>query len=465
MLKPISLKNKMTVLRFPKTGCKTFIIGFVVKTGSAVEDGIFPQGISQLVEKMFWKGTYKHPSSKHLNLALENLGGVFYSSTVQESTQFFIEVPEYNQYKAISFLAELIQRSYFDARDIEFEKKKLVEKLKENNQSMDYEIEEATLSNLYSNSTLGLPVDGYIDTLNQITTTNVLEYLSHQYNPSVCTLILAGSFESKKTLELLEQEWTLWNPKTKKIFEVPAFDDFDYESLPKVVYRQRGMAQTYMSLSFLLDEGQKLTYEQDSLNLDSEKEISNLDNEKNDQDQKVLIDEKLFLLANLMVVNSILGQGYSSRLWLKGVEEEFLFNNIESRLVMFSETSFLQIVGNTENMQFTFGLECILSTLDSLKRTTVSINELSKAKAYLKGRLIRENENLLRSIHREVDNYIGSGYSFDLDELLTKIDSIEAPTIRSIALDLFTSKRMCLSTLGTAKETRLVDKLVNQYLG
>jgi predicted Zn-dependent peptidase len=460
MLKPISLKNKMTVLRFPKTGCNTFLVGFVVKTGSAVEDGNFPQGISQLVEKMFWKGTYKHASSKHLNLALENLGGVFYSTTYHESTQFFVEVPDYNQYKAISFLAEVIQRSYFDARDIEFEKRRLVEKLKEKNQNMDYEINEATLSNLYSNSTLGLPVDGYIDTLNQISATNVLEYLSHQYNPEVCSLVLAGSFESKKTLELLEQEWNLWNPKAKKIFEVSDFESSQFGDLPKIVYRQRGMAQTYLSLVFALDEGQKVKHQPTEEEANSTEEST-----ENEIDHKELIDDKLFLLANLMVINSILGQGFSSRLWLKGVEEEFLFNHIESRLVLFSETGFLQIAGNTENMQFTFGLECILSTLDSLKRTTVSINELSKAKAYLKGRLIRENENLLKSVLREVDQYLGAGFSFDVSELVEKIDSVEASTIRSLALDLFVPQRMSLSTLGTAKETKLVDKLVKQYLG
>ena len=198
MLKLVSLKNGMSVIRFPKA-CNTFVIGFVVKTGSVVEDGNFPQGISSLVEKLFWRGTYKHPSSKHLNNTLESLGGQYTSFTTQESTHFYIEVPTINQYKAISFLSEIIQRSYFDPRDIETEKKALIDQLKALNQSMEYEIIQASMSNLYAGYSLGLPVEGYIDTINTITQTEIMEYLAHQYCPELCSIVMAGNFETKKT--------------------------------------------------------------------------------------------------------------------------------------------------------------------------------------------------------------------------------------------------------------------------
>jgi predicted Zn-dependent peptidase len=452
MLKPINLKNGIKLLRFPKPSSNICIIGFVVQTGSVIEYNNYPQGISQLVEKIFWRGTYKHPSTKHLNLALENLGGKFYSFTTQETSQFYLEVPDYNQFKAISFLAEIIQRSYFDARDIELEKKIILDKIKEPNDIQD-EIDELTLSNLYNNSSLGLPISGFVETVNQITTTEVLDYLSHQYTPQSVNFVIAGNFESKKSLELLDQEFSVWNPKSKKVIKAEASEQLVFDELPKITYRQRGIGQTYLSLAFVMDYGLKIIESEDEV----EENLENLND-------KELVTQRLNGMATLMVLNTILGQGYSSRLWSKGVEEENLFGNIESSLHYFLNTSFLEIKGNLENNQFSFGLECILSCLDSVKKTTVSINEISKAKSYLRGMLIRDQESVLLSTLWQVDQYIGSGLIFELKELLSKIEKVEASSVRSLALDLFIPSRLSISTLGPAKETRIVEKLIDKYL-
>jgi predicted Zn-dependent peptidase len=457
MLKPITLKNGMNLLRFPKTGSNTFIIGFVVKTGSNIEEGNFPQGISKLVEKMFWKGTYKHSSAKHLNLALESIGGEFISYTTQELTHFYLQVPDYNQFKAISFLAEILQRSYFDNRDVEAEKKSMVENIKFLSQDMEYESRQLMYSSLYNGYSLSLPVEGFLDSVIQITHPQVLEYLSHQYNPALASLVLAGSFDSKKTVELIEQEWSVWNPKLKTIIESPKPNEEQIISdFPKVVYRQRGVAQTFLNVAFILDEGLA--------------PMATNSNEANESDaiiqlEKSALDNRLAQMVNLMVLNCILGQGYSSRLWTKGVEEEVLFNTVDSKIGYFSNTSFLYIEGSTDNLQFSFALECILSTLDSLKKTTVSINELSKAKSYLRGRLIREHEELKTATVWAVENYLGSGQMYDLQNILDLIEKVEAPSIRSLALDLFVPQRLSITTLGTAKENRIVDRLIVKYLG
>ena len=459
MLKPVTLKNGINIVRIPRTNCNSVVVGLVVNSGSIIEEGYFPQGISHLVERMFWRGTYKHPSTKHLNLSLESMGGSFYSFTTQETIQFYITVPSYNQYKAISFLAEIIQRSYFDARDVESEKKLLMESLKVSAQDMDQEIADISLGNLYSNSSLGLPTRGFIDSVNQITHAQVLEYLAHQFVPEKTYITMAGNFDSKKSLELLEQEWSIWNPKVKKFLEPMPFNRDELNDLPKITYRQRGVAQTYLSVNFLLDEGVKPLLQYEEM-VEGSTQVPNVI----DPTQEI-IQARLQQMAVLLVLNVILGQGFSCRLWSKGIEEELLFNKVESNLNYFSNSSFLSIVGDTENLQFSFGLECIMSILDSLKRTTVSINELAKAKEYLKGRMVLEHENLLSHVLWQMDNYVNSGLVYEISDILEKIDKVEANQVRSMALDLFVPQRLSITTLGTAKETRLVDKLIKKYLG
>lgn len=457
MLKPINLKNGLTVLRLPKTGANTFLVGFVAATGSAVEEGYFPQGISHLVERLFWAGTDKHPSTRSLNLTLESIGGSFNSLVTQELTQYYLTVPSYHQFRAISMLAEIIQRSYFDSRDIEREKRAIVEEIKGFEETFESDSYQLALSNLYSGHSLGLPVKGSIDTVMSISQEDVIEYLAHQYRPDKNFLILAGNFDNKASMELVEQEWTFWNPKTKKFIEPMEFHSEDVGELPKIVYRQRGFAKTQLVLGFLMKEGMQLNFQKVQKN--------EVETDNTEPDTKKILDETLTKWSEALILNIILGQGLSSRLWNKAVEEEMLFDTIKSELVRFRATSYLQISGVTDNTQFSFGLESILSTLEALKKTTVSINELAKAKEYLKGKLIVDHEDLLIATGWQVENLIGTDLTFELQDLLTTIDKIEAPAIRALASDLFVSEKMITTTLGTAKETRLVDKLIKKYLG
>jgi predicted Zn-dependent peptidase len=455
MLKPIVLKNGLTVIKLPKTSSKMFISGFVTLSGSAQESGNFPQGMSRMIEKLFRCGTDKHPSAKNLTTALEGMGAEYTSQTNQELTQHYISVPSNHQYKAVSILAEIIQHSYFDQKDIEMEKQNTIEFVKTFDAG-DGKRSPLALSNLYANHNLGLPVCGSIESLTSIQKTDVDNYLFHQFHTNRSFVILAGNYDNKAIMDLVDQEWGYWNPKNRRFVESPNFDYQDAGSLPRIQYRQRGLPYTELVISFLLDEGLKPKYEQNPL--EEPKVLTESDIEE-------LKDRKLAQDAELLVMNTILGQGYSSKLWSKGVEEELLFNDITSDLIRFQNTGYLQIQGKTDNSQFTFALECIFSVLDSLKQTTVSINELAKAKEYLKGRLIMENENLLSSTLWQVENMLGSSLIYDLDDLINKINKVEASGIRARALDLFITQRMTITTLGTAKETRLVDKLIAKYIG
>jgi predicted Zn-dependent peptidase len=452
MLKPIILKNGITVLRLPRPTSNVFLVGFVAITGSLSEYRQFPQGTSLIVEKMFWSGTDKHPSAKSLNLALESMGGQFQSLTSFELTQYYLTVPSYHQHKAISMLAEVMQNSYFDSYELENYKRKQVEIIKNIEEGWQPDPERLSLSNLYSNTGLGEQMEGTVDTVLSINQETIQNYLAHQYRPDKCFLVMAGNFDSKTGLELVEQEWNFWNPKTKKFLETEDLSEVQTSTFPRITYRQRGIGHTEVSLAFILEGGLQPEV------------LRNATEDSGNFDAKQMQEEILTDWSKLLVLSAVLGQGLSSRLWMKGVEEEFFFQNIESSIKLFRTTGFMQIAGVCENSQFTFALESVFSSLEALKKTTVSINELSKAKEYLKGKLILEQEDLLASTIWQINYLVGSGLTFELQDLLAKIDKVDAASLRALALDLFVPNRMSLTTVGPAKETKLVTKLIQKYL-
>jgi hypothetical protein len=64
----------------------------------------------------------------------------------------------------------------------------------------------------------------------------------------------------------------------------------------------------------------------------------------------------------------------------------------------------------------------------------------------------------------KIEQLIGSGLNYELEDLIGKIDEIDVTDIRNTAGDLFVPERLQISTYGPAKETRLVDKLIRKYL-
>jgi len=454
MLKTSTLKNGMKVIRLPRAG-NIVTVGFVVHSGCSVEaNGTFTPGISQLIERLFWCGTDKHPSRRQLNRALESMGGNYFSLTNQEFSEYYITVPAEHQFKAITMMAEIIQHSHFDERDMENEKQFVIERARNYELDSGFDFSPLAVSNVYQGYGYSMPVYGEMETVMGIKQEEICEYLARQYIPENTQLVIAGNIDGKQTTELINQEWSFWNPKPRPTVALKRFPIEDVrERLPSVVYKQRGLPETQIVCGFLLDEGS----EPRILRETSPEARAALDIDK-------LTDRNLDEWAHLLLLNTILGQGLSSRLWLRGVEEEMLFDKVFSQLIRFSRSSYLQIQGTADNNQFTFALESILSVVDQLKKTPVSINEITKAKEALKGRIIMEHEDLLTATVWQVENLIASDLTFEVTDLLEKIKHIDVAAIRAVAEHLFCKDRFFLTTLGTAKETSIVDKLIVKYL-
>jgi predicted Zn-dependent peptidase len=462
VLKPLILKNGLTVIRIPKNSSPQCLVGFVATTGSSNERGNFPGGISHFVEQLFKYGTDKHPSPRSLITSLEAMGGSLYTHTDQESSEFYLTVPSYNQYKAVSILSEIIQHSYFDPQDIERVRQNMFDKIK-SFETHNHEIaSDLVLENLYIHHPLGDSIFGSIESLMSIDRNAITNYLFHQYHPSRCYLVVAGDFDNKALVDLIDQEWGYWNPKNRPFQEADPIDKNMLGELPRAHYRQRGYPQTDIAIAFALDEGLRPQKTQKN----ESNEVGQITDsiEITEEEIATIKDEKLELLAKLLVLNTILGQGYTSRLWTKGVEDELFFSAIQSDLILFKKTGFIQILGSTDNNQFTFALEAIFSCIDSLKRTTASINELAKAKGYLKGRLLEQSESLIISTKWQIEHMIGSSLIYELSDLIEKINKIEANSVRALALDIFIPENLVITSLGTAKETRLVEKLIKKYI-
>jgi predicted Zn-dependent peptidase len=442
MLKPIVLKNNLTILRLPKSSSRTCVVGFVVATGSSHEYGFFPQGISFVIERMMFRGSNKYPNQRALSLAIESIGGEFESITTEEHIHFYIHAPNQHQNRALSILTEMIQNSIFDPLTLEREKKKIIEEIKFGEEKIQENLTNTVMSDAFPETGLGQPLKGTIDTILSIKVEDIQEYLAHQFTNEKSYLVLGGNFDNKALLEKAEQEWLHYNPRNKRFLDTPEITSIETteRDFPVINYRQRGLSQTFVVLSFL--------------------------DQKTDQDTKKPLNpkERVTQMVYESFLSCLLGEGIASKLWLKVVEDEVLAHYVTSRADQFSVASLFQIQAVVDNSQFTFALESILSVLESMKKTTVSINEIAKTKEIMKGKWIMEQESTIAEIIWQMDNLISLGDAVTLEDIYGIIDEIDAITVRDLSNYLFTPEKLVMTTLGTAKETRLVEKLIRRYL-
>ena len=453
MLKPLALKNGLTVIRLPKAS-NLFVIGFVVPTGYSLERFYYKPGVASLIERLFKTGTDKHISKRILNRALESIGARYYTQTSAEFTGFYITVPSDNQFKAVSMLSEIIQHSSFDPKDIEQEKKNLIEDIR--NQEMSSVIDSTKLSeeNIYADYAYSEPQLGTVDTINAINEEDILDFLQRQYAPSNSYLVISGNFASKEIADQISNEWGFWTPKTKPAYKLKHFNLEELtDSLPRALFKQRGGVETVINTGFLLSEGIELRILRET-----------------SEEAKQLLDisglqGRLFATwAELNVLNSILGLGISSRLWLKGVEEEAIFDSIHSEVILYSRSGFFHVSAVANNNQFGSALETILSSLDVIRKVNVSPNELEKAKEMSKAKLIIEHEDILFDTIWLTENMITSGFTFTLEDVLKEIDRVDVNRIRTLAGSLFRAENFFLTALGTSKESMVLEKLIDKYL-
>jgi predicted Zn-dependent peptidase len=454
--KTVILKNNLEVILSPHQGSRTTIIGFVVDTGTGVEEGFFPNGINHIVEKLFWFGTDKYTTARQLSVYLEAIGATIHSSVSFESFQIYLEVPDYNASKAITLLADIIQNSHFESSDVENIKKQLKERYFSSADSVNWNEGRDYLQNyLYwqveesSQSFLSL------ESLMSIKREDVLDYIAHQFHPSRCKLVINGNTSSNlQLMELIDQEWSFWNVKNKRFVDCLELRHEEWVlNLPHINYRQRGSYNTEIHFGFLVDSNPHSRF------YDTETG-ARLDQKSIEK----ILPQYLLDNAKLMILNQILGTGLSSKLWLKGVEEDMLFSAIGSEFNNLNNLQYIYIYGVSENNQFTFSLESVLGVLENLKRSTISIHEISRAREAIKSKLVMMQDNPLVRTVWETENYLKTGAIIAVEDYIAALTKVQASEIRSISIDIFNPNRLIGFILGTSKETRIVDKLVSKHL-
>ena len=160
----------------------------------------------------------------------------------------------------------------------------------------------------------------------------------------------------------------------------------------------------------------------------------------------------------LSVLNAVLGDGMSSRLFLEVREERGLAYDVGSSIVSYADAGVVSVYAGTDPGKIRPTIAAVLEELARLRDERVPDVEMEKVKAYLAGRLeLRLDET------RYLASWIGTQEALHdrvmtPDEALAAIEAVTATQVADLAGRLFFDEGLRLAVVAPAGKGRALER-------
>ena len=412
------LDNRLRVLTSTMPHTRSVSVVISVGAGSRYETPEM-SGISHFLEHLPFKGTKQWPTSREVSEAIEGVGGMMNASTDREMTAFWCKVAQPHFQSAFAVLLDMILNPLIDSEELEKEREVIQEELRMTNDYPTYKVDLLIDEALWPEQALGRDVGGTSESVNAISRQAILDYMHHQYNPANTVMAVAGNISHQEVLDLVGEATKNWKPQETLDWE-PV--DYSHEG-PAVRMEQRRTDQTHLCLAM------------PAVSLE-------------DPDR-----------FNLAILNVMLGDGMSSRLFLNLREQQSLAYDVNSSTSHFRDCGSLVVYCGVEPKKSREAVRAVIGELEDMHQEAPP-QELAKAKEYAKGRLLLRLEDT-----RSVASWLASqellqGHVSTPDEAVQCIDAVTVSDVARVAQDLFCQEKLRLAVVGPHRSDKAFTKLL-----
>ena len=368
-------------------------------------------GVSHLLEHMVFKGTRRR-SAKEIALSLEQLGGSLDAYTSREHTVYQARVLDEHLEIAADVIGDLVFEPAIRSADLTLERNVVLEEIGMVEDTPDDLVFELHNQAVWGDHPLGYSILGTRDTVSSLGVDELKDLHTKAYNPELLVVAAAGSVDHDALIEILKK--TGWMDRQTRKNNAPTAPP----PTPPAPTRQhvaREGSQTHIVFG-----SPTLGYK----------------------------DPRRQAMVLLSVV---LGGGMSSRLFQRVREELGLAYSVYTFQTFYAGCGIHGVYVGTAPKTADAALAAIESELTAVVENGLSEEEIAQGKGQLKGQLTLSLESPTARMYRAaaVDLY-GEPYR-TLDEMLARVDAIEAGTINELARSYFVPASQTVLTLGPGK--------------
>ncbi len=399
------LPNGLILLTERMEHLRSVAMGAWVTSGSRGETAEI-NGISHFVEHMVFKGT-RSRSAQHIAREMDSIGGNLDAFTGKETICFNVKSLADHVPIALDVLADLVLNPVFASTDIERERGVILEEIKIDEDNPDVLVHELFTQSFWKDHPLGKPILGTSATVARMDQAKLLDYHAGRFHAGNMVLSAAGNLDHDEFIEAVAAKFS-GMPSREPVADLPA---------------------PLSSARILLRNKKALEQVQICLGVPS----------------PPITDENRYAT---LILNTVLGGGMSSRLFQTIREERGMAYSVFSDLSPYKDTGTMCVYAGTSAGKALECIDLILTEFRKLKEETLSEEELTRAKDQIKGNILMGLESSNSRMANLARQEIYFGQFFTAEEIVARIEAVEAAQVQFMAQRLFDPDRIAVTLLG-----------------
>ncbi len=365
-------------------------VGLWVQVGT--RDEMPPEnGISHFIEHMMFKGTTRR-TAKEIAECLEAVGGHINAFTSKELTCYYCHVLDENLPLAIDVLSDIVVNSQFDGKEISREKAVVVEEITAVEDDPEDLVHDYFLRDLFPTHALGYSTLGTREIVGSLTQEQLFSFTKSHYTQSRLVLAAAGNVRHQDFVDLVASsplQSLPMNGRRDIVAPVPA--------MPIDSIKEDSCAQAHLCIGTR------------ALAFDDPRKYS------------------------LLLLNTLLGGGMSSRLFQSIREQHGLAYNVFSFLDFLMDTGVFGVYVGTDRENLDKVNNLLRAEFNKILEGDVSEEELQRTKNQLKGSLMLGLESTSSRMNRLAKMEIYLNRYFTLDEVILGIEAASKKEVFDVA--------------------------------
>ena len=402
----VTLPNGVRVLVKDMPEARSASIAVYVGVGSRAETRV-NAGTSHFLEHMVFKGTANRPSASEISQQIEGVGGAVNASTDKEATVFSSFVPARHYLLALDIVADMVRAPLLREADVDSERNVIVEEIRMYRDQPQDRVHTLIDELLYPNHPLGWEVAGREAVVLGLTAPGLREFMETQYAPSRIVVAIAGRIDEAEAVAAVRAR----------------FGDLAARApLPTRPAPRAGRVRT----KTLAKRGEQAHV------------CIGWRGVPQHHPDKFAID----------MLNAVLGEGMSSRLFLELREKRALAYDVHSYISNYADAGHLVIYAGVAPTRAREAVQAALAEVARLVSEPVAEAELMRIRDFVKGRIELRLEH-----SRGVSSWLAGQELFldrirSVEELVAIVDGISAADIQRVAAEYLRPELSYLAAVG-----------------
>ena len=411
------LSNGIRLVTVPMPNSPTVTVSVLVEAGSRYESPEI-NGLSHFLEHMCFKGTTRRPSASVISNELDALGAESNAFTSEEVTGYWAKARIKHFGEILDVVSDLYLDPLLPEKELEKERGVIIEEINMYEDLPQRRVHEVLDRLMYGEQPAGQTILGPKENIKKLTRADFVKYRGTHYTAPKTAVIIAGGLTNVEMIKAATKAFG----KVAKGKAVKRTKTVEKQTAPAFAQKEKTTDQTHFVMGF----------------------------------RSYPLGDKRRSALELLA--TVLGQGMSSRLFLKLREEMGVCYYARARQESATDTGVFKVFAGVDTKRLEEVVAEVIRELQTLRDVPITDAELTKAKEMRIGAI---------AMGLETSDEVSSWYSDEIlhqplhtpAEVIKKLQAVTPKDIQKVAKDIFQNKNLNLAFIGPKRDMSKLKKI------